>query len=56
MKKSLKKLTLSRETLSLLASEQLNQAAGAGTSGDGEFASRCADCAPKTWTSVKACY
>ena len=54
MKKSLKKLTLSRETISLLGSGQLLGVAGA-ASGDGEFNSRCGPCAPDTWTSVKNC-
>jgi hypothetical protein len=56
MKKTAKRLYLSKETLrSLESAEDLRAVfGGAEASGDGEFRSRCSECAPNTWTCKPA--
>ena len=52
MKKTTKRLSLSKETLRALeAGDDLRAAMGGyERSGDGEFRSRCSECAPPSWT------
>ena len=56
MKKTTKRMSLSKETLRSLTHSDLREVNGAATSsrracsGDGGFGSICSDCAPDTWT------
>jgi hypothetical protein len=50
MKKTLKKLSLSRETLRTLTDRDSQEVKGGGTSGDTAFATVCSDCAPPSFT------
>jgi hypothetical protein len=50
MKKTLKKLSLSRETLRTLTDRDSRVVEGAGKSGDTGYGTICSDCAPASWT------
>jgi hypothetical protein len=52
MKKTVKRLVLTKETLRSLSETSLLEALGGQKSGDGGFGTICSDCAPATWTCV----
>jgi hypothetical protein len=52
MKKTVKRLVLTKETLRSLNETSLLEALGGQKSGDGGFGTICSDCAPNTWHCV----